>query len=60
MASYQESAEHYANALTTYEKHYRDTKSPEAIENIGASHLIAHNLLKEKNFEGDKPIEIIS
>jgi hypothetical protein len=52
LGNYQESAEHYANALITYEKHYSDNKSPEKIEYIGASHLIAHNFLKEKNFKG--------
>jgi tetratricopeptide (TPR) repeat protein len=51
MGSYKESANRYKEALRLYERHYRSSGSPEAVELVGATQLVAWNFLSQREFE---------
>jgi len=44
---FQAAADHYHEALKAYERHYRSDTGPESIELVGATQLVAWNLLNQ-------------
>ena len=47
---YQESADHYKRALKVYEKHYRSVSSPDVVEKVGATELVAWKYLSDGDY----------
>lgn len=44
---FETAANHYHSALKSYERHYRSETGPESLELVGATQLVAWNLLSE-------------
>lgn len=51
IGEYEECAKHYKKALKSYEINYHSSRGPEALKTVGATHLIAHNLLTQNRFQ---------
>lgn len=50
MGSFKESSQRYREALKMYERHYRSSTSPEAVELVGATQMVAWNYLSQRDF----------
>mmetsp|Transcript_19674 Transcript_19674/g.19769 ORF Transcript_19674/g.19769 Transcript_19674/m.19769 type:complete len:358 (+) Transcript_19674:71-1144(+) len=49
--SVEEAADHYRSALRIYERHYRSSSGPEAIQMLGASQMISWKLLGDRKYK---------